>query len=283
VIDVEEATTSFRLAGTSTAGATITIVTPGQEEPFRTTAQSDGAWSYQVDLRRGQNRFDISAVNPETGKEAETPRTVVITVPFLEIQAPTLTITTPVDGTKYGNGAIAVEGSTTNAKRVSVTATYVGKPGAPTGSPAPSSQPSPVTTVDVAADGTFEFPPLELTAGHWAITVTATSEQGQTATKSVNVEVAFSGVNLVVSIRGGPAWIKVWVDGKLVGPQSGRVVDPGKTLTFHGTTSVEVRTGSSGVTSFTLNGTSIGTLGKSGVPETWLFKPPDPPVKTQRT
>jgi cytoskeletal protein RodZ len=283
VIDVEEATTSFRLAGTSTAGATITIVTPGQEEPFRTTAQSDGAWSYQVDLRRGQNRFDISAVNPETGKEAETPRTVVITVPFLEIQAPTLTITTPVDGTKYGNGAIAVEGSTTNAKRVSVTATYVGKPGAPTGSPAPSSQPSPVTTVDVAADGTFEFPPLELTAGQWAITVTATSEQGQTATKSVNVEVAFSGVNLVVSIRGGPAWIKVWVDGKLVGPQSGRVVDPGKTLTFHGTTSVEVRTGSSGVTSFTLNGTSIGTLGKSGVPETWLFKPPDPPVKTQRT
>jgi cytoskeletal protein RodZ len=285
VIDVEEATTSYRLAGTSTSGATITILTPGQEEPFRTTAQSDGAWSYQVDLRRGQNRFDISAVNPETGKQAETPRTVVITVPFLEIQAPTLTVTAPVDGTKYGNGAIAVEGSTTNAKSVSVTATYLGKPGssATTPSPGPSAQPSQGTTIDVATDGTFEFPPLELTAGRWAITVTATSEQGQTATKSVNVEVAFSGVNLVVSVRGGPAWIKVWVDGKLVGPQSGRVLDPGKTLTFHGTTSVEVRTGSSGVTHFTLNGTSIGTLGKSGVPETWLFKPPDPPVKTQRT
>src|SRR6185295_5870733 len=232
--------------------------------PFRTTAQSDGAWSYQVDLRRGQNRFDISAVNPETGQAAETPRTVVITVPFLEIQAPTLTVTSPVDGTKYGNGAIAVEGSTTNAKSVSVGATYLGKPGSGSAPGPPSSaQPSQGTTIDVASDGTFEFPPLELTAGRWTITVTATSEQGQTATKSVNVEVAFSGVNLVVSIRGGPAWIKVWVDGKLVGPQSGRVVDPGKTLTFHGTTSVEVRTGSSGVTSFTLNGTSIGTLGKS--------------------
>jgi len=285
VIDVEDSMTSYRLAGTSTAGATITILTPGQTEPFRTTAQSDGAWSYQVDLRRGQNRFDISAVNPETGKEAETPRTVVITVPFLEIQAPTLTVTSPVDGTKYGNGAIAVEGTTTNARSVSVSATYLGKPGSAASSPAPgaSSGPAQSATIDVATDGSFEFAPLELTAGRWAITVTATSDQGQTATQTENVEVAFSGVNLVVTIKGSPAWIKVWVDGKLVGPQSGRVYDPGKTLTFHATTSVEIRTGSSGATQFTLNGSSIGSLGKSGIPETWLFKSSDPPVKTQRT
>ena len=286
VVDVDESTTSYRLAGVSTAGATITIVTPGQAEPCRTTAQSNGSWSYQVDLRRGQNRFDISAVNPETGKEAETPRTVVITVPFLQIQAPTLTVTTPVEGTKYGNGAIAVEGTTTNAKTVSVSATYLGKPGGtatPAPSPGSSAQPAQGTTIDVAANGSFEFPPLELTAGRWAITVTATSDEGKTATQTRNIEVAYSGVNLVVSIKGGPAWIKVWVDGKLVGPQSGRVLDPGKTLTFHGNTSVEVRTGSSGTTQFTLNGTKLGSLGKSGVPETWLFKPPDPPVKTQRT
>jgi len=287
VVDVEESTTSYRLAGTSTAGATISILTPGQQQPYRTTAQSSGEWSIQVDLRRGQNRFEISAVNPETGKEAETPRTVVITVPFLEVQAPTLTVTTPVDGTKYGNGAIAVEGSTTNATSVALATTYLGKPGSAAASPAPpagsGAPPSQSTTMDVASDGTFEFPPLELTAGRWAITVTASSDQGQTASLTRNVEVAFSGVNLVVTIKGGPAWIKVWVDGKLVGPQSGRVIDPGKSLTFHGTSSVEVRTGSSGATQFTLNGSKLGTLGKSGVPETWLFKPPDPPVKTQRT
>ena len=284
VISVDESTTSFRLAGTSTDGATITILTPGQEEPYRTTAQSSGDWSIQVDLRRGQNRFDISAVNPETGKQAETPRTVVITVPFLEIQAPTLTVTAPVDGTKYGNGAIAVEGTTTNAKTVSVSATLQGGGAkAPAATSGAGSAAAPGTTINVADDGSFEFPPLELTAGRWLITVTATSEQGQTAARSMNVEVAFSGVNLAVTIRGGPAWIKVWVDGQLVGPQSGRVVTAGKTLTFHGTTSVEVRTGSSGYTLFILNGTSIGSLGKSGIPETWLFKPPDPPVKTQRT
>ena len=284
VVDVDESTTSYRLAGTSTAGATVSILTPGQEEPYRTTAQSNGEWSIQVDLRRGQNRFEISAVNPETGKQAETPRTVVITVPFLEIQAPTLTVTAPVEGTRYGNGAIAVEGSTTNAKSVSVGATYLGKPGSVSAPAAGSSaQPTQGTTIDVGSDGSFEFPPLELKAGRWAITVTATSDQGQTASLTRNVEVAFSGVNLVLTIRNNPAWIKVWVDGKLVGPQSGRVLDPGKTLTFHGATSVEVRTGSSGATQFTLNGTKLGSLGKSGVPETWLFKPPDPPVKTQRT
>jgi cytoskeletal protein RodZ len=280
VIDVEESTTSYRLAGTSTAGATVSILTPGQEQPYRTTAQSDGTWAVQVDLRRGQNRFEISAVNPETGKEAETPRTVVITVPFLVFQAPTLTVTQPVEGTTYGNGAIAVEGTTTNAQTVAVTATFQGAaPGAPRATSAPKAG----STINVAADGSFEFPPLELTAGRWAITVTATSAQGQTATQTRNIVVAYSGVNLVVTIRGNPAWIKVWVDGALVGPQSGRVFAAGKTITFHGTTSVEIRTGSSGSTQFTLNGVSLGALGKSGVPETWLFKPPDPPVKTQRT
>ena len=250
VIDVEEDATTYRLAGSSTPGATITILTPGQAQPYRTTAGSDGEWAIQVDLRRGQNRFEIGALNLETGKEAETPRTVVITVPFLVIQAPTLTVVAPVEGTTYGNGAIAVSGTTTNAKSVTVTATFQGNaPGAPaaTAAPAPtpgaSGAPPAGTTIDVATDGSFEFPPLELTAGRWAITVTATSEQGQTATLTRGITVAYSGVNLVV----------------------------------------EIRTGSSGVTHFTLNGVDLGSLGKSGVPETWLFKPPAPPVKTPRT
>jgi hypothetical protein len=36
------------------------------------------------------------------------------------------------------------------------------------------------------------------------------------------------------------------------------------------------------VTTFTLNGTRLGALGNRGVPETWLFAPPDPPKMTQR-
>jgi cytoskeletal protein RodZ len=289
VLEVDESTTTFRLAGTSSPGATITIRTPGQAEPYRTTALASGEWSLPVDLRRGQNRFEIDAVNVETGKSSESPRTVVITVPFLVFQAPTLVVSQPVEGTTYGNGAIAVEGTTTNAQSVTVTARFLAAdPAGAVPTPGPvatgsSAPPGPGTTVDVAEDGSFVLPPLELTTGRWAITVTATSAQGKTASLTRNISVAYSGVNLVVAIRGGPAWIKVWVDGKLEGPQSGRVIEAGRTLTFSGKTSIEVRTGSSGSTHFTLNGVRIGSLGRSGVPETWLFAPPADPVKTQRT
>jgi cytoskeletal protein RodZ len=299
VLQVEEDATTYRLAGVTSAGSVVTVKTPGRPD-LSTTAQSSGEWSVQVDLRRGQNRFDVTARNPETGKEAETPRSVVITVPFQAVVAPTLTVSQPVDGTTYGNGAIAIEGTTTNAKTVTVRAVFLGaEAGAPASAPPatqapaptpdasgvlPSAAPSgPTQTVDVNDDGSFSMPPLELTAGRWEITVTATSPDGKTASQKRTITVAFEGVNVVVSIRGGPAWIKVWVDGKLVGSQAGQVYQAGKTLTFTGKTSVEVRTGSSGSTRFTLNGTSLGTLGKGGVPETWLFAPPAAPAKTQRT
>ena len=284
VFDVSESTTTYRLAGTTSPGSIIEITTPGIEQPIRVTPLANGDWFQQVDLRRGQNRFDIKAVNPETKKESEDIRQVVINVPFLEILAPTLTVTQPVEATTYGNGAITVSGTTTNATNVTVTTAFLGAEGASaTPEPDSSPEPGPSRTVNVAGDGSFEFPPLELTTGRWAITVTATSDQGQTATQTRNIIVAFRGVNLVVSIRGGPAWIKVWVDGQLEGPLSGRVYQAGQTLTFTGQESIEVRTGSSGSTRFTLNGKSLGSLGPSGVPETWLFAPPDEPVKTQRT
>ncbi len=290
VLTVDEDATTYRLAGKTSPGSIVTVTAAGRAE-LTATAQTSGEWSVQVDLRRGDNRFQITARNPETGKEAETPREVVIQVPFLAAQAPALNISQPVDGTTYGNGAIAVEGTATNAKTVSITARFLGAAGeaaasAPPPSPAASGGPAPTTNpdaiVDVEADGTFAFPPLDLEAGRWAITVTATSAEGKTASQTRTITVAYEGVNLVVNIRGGPAWIKVWVDGKLVGSQAGQVYAAGKTLTFSGKSSVEVRTGSSGSTRFTLNGVNLGSLGKSGVPETWLFAPPADPVRTQR-
>ena len=135
----------------------------------------------------------------------------------------------------------------------------------------------------MAEDGSFSTP-VELTAGKWAITVTASSPEGKTQALTRNVSVTYKGVNLAVAVKGGRAWLKVWVDGKL-DPKlgaAGSVIRSGKTLTFTGKESIEVRTGSSGVTYFTLNGTSLGSLGRSGTPETWLFAPPAPPEKTQR-
>ena len=182
--------------------------------------------------------------------------------------------------------AIPVAGRATNAASVVVSATYLGpsaQPGVEGGAtPEPPAAPDAVT-VHVADDGSFSTP-YELTAGRWSITVTASSPQGKTAALTRNVTVVYKGVNLAVTVKGGRAWLKVWVDGVLdpgLGA-AGSVIADGKTLTFTGQESVEVRSGSSGVTHFTLNGTSLGALGRVGIPETWLFAPPDPPVATQR-
>ncbi len=285
VVDVDESATKYLLRGTSTAGASISIATPGRD-PYSVSADADGKWSASVDLRRGRNQFEVSSVDPSTGKQSESAVSLFITVPYLVIQAPSLTVDQPSDGATFENGAIPVQGRTTNADSVVVSATYSGPAEAPAGgaaaSPAPPAAPKPIT-VPVAEDGTFSTP-FELTTGRWAITVTASSPEGKSSSLMRNVSVAFKGVNLVVTIDGGRAWLKVWVDDKIAPSVGvgGKVLGDGKTLTFTGKESVEVRTGSSGVTTFTLNGTSLGALGRSGIPETWLFAPPAEPQLTQR-
>ena len=281
VLEVDEDVTSYLLEGKTIAGGSVTVKTADVEA--RANADSAGQWELKVDLRRGENQFRITATDPATGKEAEAPVERVITVPFRVIEAPTLTVDQPSDGATFENGAIPIQGRTTNAGKVVVTAAYTG-PATTTGkqTPAPPRPPAAVT-VDVDESGTFNAP-LELTAGKWAITITASSAEGKTTSLTRAVTVAFKGVNVVVSIEGGRAWLKVWVDGKIDAKTgaAGKVLGNGKTLTFTAKESIEVRTGSSGVTKFTLNGTPLGALGKSGIPETWLFAPPDEPVMTQR-
>ena len=288
VVTVDESTTTYLLRGISSPGATVTVTAAGRAQPYRVTAGSNGSWAVDVELRRGQNQFEVGATDPETGKDAEKPVEVVITVPFLVSQTPTLALSQPVEGATFENGAIPIEGSATNAVTIVVSVAYVGPLDGPdvTPNPDPSAPPGPgPDPVALVPDASGGFAtPLELTEGRWSVTVTATSEQGKTASLTRAVTVAYHGVNVVVEIAGGDAWLKVWIDGVLdptIGP-GGRVYRSGRTLTFTGESSIEIRTGSSGVTRFTLNGVALGPLGPSGVPETWLFAPPAPPAMTGR-
>ncbi len=165
-----------------------------------------------------------------------------------------------------------------------MTAAYTGPAGskAPKAADATPKPPKPVS-VKVGDDGTFNTP-LELTTGKWAVTVTATSTEGKSTSLTRNVMVAFKGVNVVVSIKGGRAWLKVWVDGQVSDQTTaaGRVYAPGKSLTFTAKESVEVRTGKSSATYFAVNGTDLGHMSEAGNPETWLFAPPAEPLRTDR-
>jgi cytoskeletal protein RodZ len=281
-LSVDTDTDTYVLRGTTIPGGTVTVEVSGV--PRQATADSTGAWNMEVELRRGKNQYKIWATDPDTGKVSENTAQVVITVPFAEIEVPTLSVDQPSEGATYENGAIPVQGTTTNASSVAVTASYDGPPaGAPAAAPGASPPAAPVpVTVPVAEDGTFNTP-LQLTTGRWSIIVTATGDANKTTSLTRHVAVAYKGVNLVVEIKGGPAWLKVWVDGKLHPDWAGVTAKKGKVITLTANSSIEVRTGSSGATFFTLNGQSIGALGRRGIPETWLFQPPDAPKKTNHS
>jgi cytoskeletal protein RodZ len=306
VLSVPDGTTSYTLRGTSIPGASITIADAGLTQPYTASADGSGRWSVDVQLRRGRNEFDVSAVDPDTGKASDSSVTLYITVPVTVVEAPQLTLNSPAEGAQFSNGAIPVNGTTTNAAKVIVTANLVTtahagatpKPSAPAASgPAPSAgasasaAPTPAASpdvgpvsVDVGTDGSFETP-LNLSAGDWQVVVTAVSSDGKTTSLSRHVSIQYQGVNVVIQIKGARAWLKVWVDG-VVSPVTGAagvVYDPGKTLTFSGQHSVEIRTGKSSATYFTVNGQSLGHMSGQGNPETWLFAPPNPPAKTNRT
>jgi Glucodextranase, domain B/Domain of unknown function (DUF4115) len=284
VIDVDDAMTSYTLRGVTIPGGTVNVATPGRD-PYGVTADSTGRWTVPVDLRRGRNQFDVSSLDPDTGKRSEETIRLYITVPFVVTEAPSLTVDQPAEGATVENGAIPIQGHATNATTVVVSATYTGpadgKPSSKS-NPTPPKAPKPVT-VKPGDDGAFSTP-LELTTGRWAITVTATNAEGKSTSLTRNVTVAFKGVNVVISIKSGRAWLKVWVDGQVSDQTTaaGRVYAPGKVLTFTGKESVEVRTGKSSATYFTVNGQDLGHMSSAGNPETWLFAPPDEPVQTNR-
>src|SRR6185503_6936124 len=164
VTDVDESTTSYVLRGTSIPGATVSIVSPSWDQPMLITADTNGAWTADIDLRRGRNQFDISARDPTTQKTSDDTKRIFITVPFREIETPTLSVDQPAEGATFENGAIPVQGTTTNAKEVVVHATYTGPA---EGGKAPAKPPTPAQVrVEVDDDGTFSAP-YELTTGKW--------------------------------------------------------------------------------------------------------------------
>lgn len=278
VTEVAEDTTTYTLRGETVPRGEVTIRAPGRQD-VRVIAGTDGTWRTVVDLRRGENRFLVSAVDASTGKESEAPVEIVITVPFAQVAAPTLELTSPEDGLSVENGAIPVSGVATDASEVTVEATYVGPAeGEPTVPADPTPRPIRPESLELADDGKFSTA-VDLTEGRWTITVTAAGEEGKTTALTRDVSVAYQGIRVVIEIRTSRTWLKVWVDGVVSNETGagGRVYDAGKTLTFRGEGVVEVRTGKMSTTLVTVNGTEYGPLGPSANPGTFRLEPGKPP------
>ncbi|MCU0484235.1 MAG: DUF4115 domain-containing protein [Chloroflexi bacterium] len=279
VVEVAEDATTYAVRGTTTAGALVSVRAPGRDE-IQVTAGPDGSWQTTVELRRGENPFEISAMDPATGKSAVEPAAIVITVPSTPIEAPALALASPADDITVENGAIPVQGTATNATEVTVSASYVGP--AP-GQPRPEATPAPpaAVTLPVGDDDAFSGR-IDLTAGTWQLTVTARGVADLTTTLTRTVTVVYRGLNVVIQIKGDRTWLRVSVDGE-ISPQTGvggKVFAAGKTLRFSGTKVIELRTGKANTTYVTVNGTEYGALGKVANPGSWRIEPGKPPVRT---
>jgi cytoskeleton protein RodZ len=74
-----------------------------------------------------------------------------------------------------------------------------------------------------------------------------------------------AGVQLVVKVVNGPAWVRVDVDGKpSTETDVGKIYQPGAVLTFTGTQTVRVISGRASNTTVTLNGKDQPLLGGTG-------------------
>ena len=218
VVEVGEDTSTYTLKGTSLAGATITIAEAGARAavprlggrrrpldlggpapagPQRVHGQRRGPRDGQA-VRDDGAGVHHRAVPRHRGPDAQR-QFAVGGGPVPERRDPGQGVDDQREDRRRLRGAHRAGGWPARLRRA--------KPGA-----------KPVTvgpkTVEVASDGTFETP-LDLSTGKWQITVTATSAEGKAVTLTRNVAIVYKGVNLVVDIKGGRAWIKVWVDGKV--------------------------------------------------------------------
>jgi hypothetical protein len=253
------------------------VTITGPDGDVTATADAVGAWTAEVPLRKGRNEFLLTALDPETNKKSAEQR-LIVTVPLPSgPQAPVLSVSSPADGTSVTNGAIPIVG-TTSGTTVTASAAYTGPATGAPATPAGESAPAPTPTeITVGEDGAFEGS-IQLTPGVWVLTVTATGEANRQTSVTRTVTVAYTGVNVLVEIRGGRVWLRVRVDGDLAKetPPGGAVFEDGTKLTFTADTLVEIRSGVPAYTFVTVNGISYGALG-GGPPGAWAIGPTGPP------
>jgi cytoskeletal protein RodZ len=93
----------------------------------------------------------------------------------------------------------------------------------------------------------------------------ASSSEAPTPSPSPTARV-YTGVELVIKIQGGPAWLRVDADGQPSAETSagGKIYQPGAVLTFNATKTVHVISGKASNTFVTFNGHDQGAMQGNG-------------------
>ena len=288
--------TTYFLSGSATANSTVTIVWNGQE-PKTMQADDGGHWSYQAVLVPGQNEFDVTAQNIDTNHASKVVK-IYIFVPSStpSPSTPVVAFQTPADLSIVADGKVAIAGTSSSVTDVTLTTTYLGVPPAPgatlapvaaspgagsssspgagvSPTPTPKASPTPPTaaasapappppvSTPVDSDGNFTFN-VQLETGTWRLSLVGADTQGhKSAIVSRVVAVPFTGVVVVVTVRGSSASVAYTRDGALI---ASNVLPDGSTFTVTAKKSVCINTPKNKNVFFTVNGTDMGSVAQYG-------------------
>ena len=294
--------TSITLAGTSSPGARVHIVGPG-DQLYDPIASAAGAWQQEVALAHGENTFVITAIDRDTERPS-TELPVTITVP-LALPSPgasaspssgpqvqlTLSLATPIEGQVITDGRVNITGTTTG-DRIRITSTYLGTPDStpapsdapspttsPGGSPRPTSTPNipPAKEVTVDSSGIFNET-LDFDPGRWQLTVISYASDQVPVARQVTIIVEEPGPvthHLVLSIENSDSFVKVVADGSRVANTTMAV---GTSREFTATNQFCVRADSANSVRLVLDGLDLGNLDAGS----WIIKSGLAPVRAAR-
>ena len=312
---VPTGTTTYHLAGVATGGTEINISWDGRD-PTHATADASGNWAMDVALHNGNNQFDVWSTDLDTTHNS--PKVVLVIEVQTPTASPVpeyLAVNSPLDGQYFQNGSIVVSGTTVAITSVTITPTYLGiAPGATpvpkptktpgpiptavptlvplptatppsTATPVPAQTPAPAAsgapqavTVIPTVDGKFTAS-LSLYSGRWSLSVVGTNTAGVSSTPvKLTVIVTAGSLVVVIDVRGGAAFLKVWKDGKVI-PGYPHNVATGASVRIVADQSVWIHTGAPSRTYVTVNGISYGRLGGTGsAPGSWRMTAYGPPT-----
>jgi cytoskeletal protein RodZ len=279
-ITVAAGTTSYVLRGTATSGTTVLISWDGQD-PSPILVGDAGSWTYTAQLHFGSNQFDITAKNLDTNHVSKSAR-VIIQVPVVTPTPllPNVAFATPAEGATVSGGVVTVTGTSVSVESVSLSWTFLSAPplsgatlpplpaGSPTPTLGPSSSPGPVATpgptpatARPAADGSFSLA-IQLSPGYYQLALTGIGNSGKAVpTVYRGIVVPFTGLNVLVELKGAAASVRYAGDGKYIG---GRVWEDGSSFSVTLGKWFCLSTPRPAYVYVTVNGVAFGPVSKLG-------------------
>ena len=200
---------------------------------------ADGTFFTRIDLTPGANHVVVEVLD-QSGKVSRVSRSILLQPQFAASPPPIrLVLDSPSNGARVENAAVVVSG-TTDATSLTINGVQ-----------------APITNPGGRFEGRFTTP-----AGAQTFTIVARNPAGGSVTETRTVTVAYTAAVVLVSVRGGDAWVQATVDGT-VAAGTARVFKDGETIQYTGR-EVRIRTGNAAATLITYNGVAQGQMGSAG-------------------